>query len=83
MPKSSNSWAGFSINKALPTATKKRPYPTSTFPSKQVIRKRRSLPQNLHNGSDNNDAQTWYLLGRCYMAQSKFNKAYDSYQQAV
>ncbi|KAJ9067417.1 glucose repression mediator protein [Entomophthora muscae] len=38
---------------------------------------------NLSIEADNNDAQTWYLLGRCYMAQSKFNKAYDSYQQAV
>ncbi|RKP01410.1 hypothetical protein CXG81DRAFT_12034, partial [Caulochytrium protostelioides] len=32
---------------------------------------------------DTNDAQTWYLLGRCYMAQEKYNKAYDAYQQAV
>lgn len=24
-----------------------------------------------------------YLLGRCYMAQQKFRKAYDAYQQAV
>ncbi|KAJ3340086.1 glucose repression mediator protein [Gonapodya sp. JEL0774] len=33
--------------------------------------------------SDAGDAQTWYLLGRCFMAQQKFNKAYDAYQQAV
>ncbi|KXS10855.1 TPR-like protein [Gonapodya prolifera JEL478] len=33
--------------------------------------------------SDPADAQTWYLLGRCFMAQQKFNKAYDAYQQAV
>ncbi|KAI0239384.1 glucose repression mediator protein [Massospora cicadina] len=32
---------------------------------------------------DDSDAQTFYLLGRCYMAQSKFNKAYESYQEAV
>ncbi|KAL6247968.1 glucose repression mediator protein [Rhinocladiella similis] len=33
--------------------------------------------------SDNQDAQSWYLLGRCYMAQQKFPKAYEAYQQAV
>ncbi|KAJ1340278.1 hypothetical protein BSLG_005104 [Batrachochytrium salamandrivorans] len=33
--------------------------------------------------SDPSDAQTWYLLGRCYMAQQKYNEAYDAYQQAV
>lgn len=32
---------------------------------------------------DNNDAQSWYLLGRCYMSQQKYPKAYDAYQQAV
>lgn len=32
---------------------------------------------------DNEDAQSWYLLGRCYMAQQKFPKAYEAYQQAV
>jgi len=33
--------------------------------------------------ADPQDGQTWYLLGRCYMAQQKFRKAYDAYQQAV
>jgi glucose repression mediator protein len=33
--------------------------------------------------SDINDAQTWYILGRAYMSQQKFIKAYDAYQQAV
>jgi len=33
--------------------------------------------------SDNTDAQSWYLIGRCYMAQQKYNKAYEAYQQAV
>jgi glucose repression mediator protein len=32
---------------------------------------------------DATDATSWYLLGRCYMSQQKFNKAYESYQQAV
>ncbi|RMJ00945.1 hypothetical protein BD777DRAFT_62862, partial [Yarrowia lipolytica] len=29
------------------------------------------------------EAQSWYLLGRCYMAQQKYNKAYEAYQRAV
>lgn len=33
--------------------------------------------------ADPSEAQTWYLLGRCYMAQAKYNRAYDAYQQAV
>lgn len=32
---------------------------------------------------DSHDAQTWYFLGRSYMAQQKYNKAYEAYQQAV
>ncbi|KAI9681380.1 MAG: glucose repression mediator protein [Caeruleum heppii] len=33
--------------------------------------------------SDGTDAQSWYLLGRCYMSQQKYPKAYEAYQQAV
>eukprot|EP01119_Soliformovum_irregulare_P008699 TRINITY_DN217_c0_g1_i1.p1 TRINITY_DN217_c0_g1~~TRINITY_DN217_c0_g1_i1.p1 ORF type:complete len:733 (-),score=188.95 TRINITY_DN217_c0_g1_i1:215-2413(-) len=33
--------------------------------------------------ADQTDGQTWYLLGRCYMAQQQYRKAYDAYQQAV
>ncbi|EER25484.1 hypothetical protein D8B26_000215 [Coccidioides posadasii str. Silveira] len=33
--------------------------------------------------ADTNDAQSWYLLGRCYMSQAKYPKAYEAYQQAV
>ena len=36
-----------------------------------------------HPCSDNTDAQSWYLLGRCYMSQQKYSKAYEAYQQAV
>jgi len=36
-----------------------------------------------NNYADQNDAQSWYLLGRCYMAQQKYPKAYEAYQQAV
>lgn len=32
---------------------------------------------------DPTDGQAWYLLGRCYMSQQKYRKAYDAYQQAV
>jgi general transcriptional corepressor CYC8 len=37
----------------------------------------------LNRLSENNDAQSWYLLGRCYMSQQKYPKAYEAYQQAV
>ncbi|TDL15850.1 hypothetical protein BD410DRAFT_902365 [Rickenella mellea] len=33
--------------------------------------------------TDPSDAQSWYLLGRAYMAGQKYNKAYEAYQQAV
>ncbi|KAG8722913.1 hypothetical protein FRC08_000013 [Ceratobasidium sp. 394] len=33
--------------------------------------------------SDPSDAQSWYLLGRAYMAGQKYQKAYESYQQAA
>ncbi|KAI8889607.1 TPR-like protein [Backusella circina FSU 941] len=32
---------------------------------------------------DEEDSLSWYLLGRCYMSAQNYNKAYDSYQQAV
>lgn len=33
--------------------------------------------------TDGNDAQSWYLLGRAFMAGQRYNKAYEAYQQAV
>lgn len=33
--------------------------------------------------ADQNDAQTWYLLGRVFMALGDFRQAYNAYQQAV
>ncbi|WVQ80406.1 hypothetical protein IAT38_002511 [Cryptococcus sp. DSM 104549] len=33
--------------------------------------------------TDGSDAQSWYLLGRAYMAAARYNKAYEAYQQAV
>jgi tetratricopeptide (TPR) repeat protein len=37
----------------------------------------------LYHLLDPSDAQSWYLLGRAYMAGQKYNKAYEAYQQAV
>ncbi|BEI91526.1 uncharacterized protein CcaverHIS019_0403460 [Cutaneotrichosporon cavernicola] len=33
--------------------------------------------------TDPHDAQSWYLLGRAFMASQRYNKAYEAYQQAV
>ncbi|KZV84685.1 hypothetical protein EXIGLDRAFT_776267, partial [Exidia glandulosa HHB12029] len=33
--------------------------------------------------ADASDAQSWYLLGRAYLAGWKYGKAYEAYQQAV
>ena len=33
--------------------------------------------------ADSNDAQSWYFLGRCYIAENNYHKAYEAYQQAV
>lgn len=33
--------------------------------------------------TDGSDAQSWYLLGRCYMSQQKYQQAFEAYQQAV
>lgn len=41
------------------------------------------IASNVASALDTNDAHSWYLLGRCYMAQQKYPKAYEAYQQAV
>lgn len=41
------------------------------------------LSYHANSREDNSDAQSWYLLGRCYMSQQKYSKAYEAYQQAV
>ncbi|KAJ2551807.1 glucose repression mediator protein [Coemansia sp. RSA 1933] len=41
------------------------------------------LTRAIEIDKDKTEAHTWYLLGRCYMAQQQFNKAYEAYQQAV
>ncbi|EFC46175.1 TPR repeat domain-containing protein [Naegleria gruberi] len=33
--------------------------------------------------ADPSSGQTWYLLGRCFMAQKRYRYAYNAYQQAV
>ena len=33
--------------------------------------------------TDPSDAQSWYVLGRAYMAGQKYSKAYEVYQQAI
>ncbi|KAF9263057.1 TPR-like protein [Marasmius fiardii PR-910] len=33
--------------------------------------------------ADSSDAQSWYLLGRAYMADQKYSQACEAYQQAV
>lgn len=42
-----------------------------------------TLMAMLRSSPDQQDAQSWYLLGRCYMSQQKYSKAYEAYQQAV
>ncbi|KAJ2388353.1 glucose repression mediator protein, partial [Coemansia sp. RSA 2559] len=41
------------------------------------------LTRAIEIDKDKTEAHTWYLLGRCYMAQQQYNKAYEAYQQAV
>ncbi|KAJ2740278.1 glucose repression mediator protein, partial [Coemansia sp. BCRC 34490] len=41
------------------------------------------LTRAIEIDKDKTEAHTWYLLGRCYMAQNQYNKAYEAYQQAV
>ncbi|KAJ2676819.1 glucose repression mediator protein [Coemansia spiralis] len=41
------------------------------------------LTRAIEVDKDKTEAQTWYLLGRCYMVQTQYNKAYEAYQQAV
>lgn len=53
--------------------------PDTSFCDQQLATQylRRSLE------ADEHDAQTYYLLGRCCMAEQDYNRAYEAYQQAV
>ena len=82
--KSCSSSAGCITRKVLCSTARSKRLSIWRNPSAQVgrtyfnafIRKNQSV-------LDNTDAQSWYLLGRCYMSQQKYSKAYEAYQQAV
>ena len=83
-PRSCSSLDGCIIRRAWTTAVKSVPLNTWKNPSAQVSRHRLFNEEAvLSNFTDNSDAQSWYLLGRCYMSQQKYSKAYEAYQQAV
>ena len=58
----------------------------SIWPLRSRIRQKLLLLRHEFRPSlfaDPSDAQTWYLLGRAYVAGQKYIKAYETYQQAV
>ena len=81
--KSFSNLAGCITNKAIVSAAKNKPLSIWKNQSTLV----RPVKQDLHctrsHVADQSDAQSWYLLGRCYMSQQKYPKAYEAYQQAV
>ena len=84
MPRSCSNSVGCTTSKAIVSQAKNMPLSISRSLSVPV-----SSSSRLGHGygtnvvADNNDAQSWYLLGRCYMSQQKYSKAYEAYQQAV
>lgn len=83
-PKCYSSSAGCITNRATAIPAKTRPLNISNNQSAPVrIAAEAGQILLLIHLEDNQDAQSWYLLGRCYMAQQKFPKAYEAYQQAV
>lgn len=83
MPKSCSSSDGCITSKAIVMQAKIKPLNTSNNQSALVSTQRDHRCAFTDPFPDNQDAQSWYLLGRCYMAQQKFPKAYEAYQQAV
>jgi general transcriptional corepressor CYC8 len=87
MLKCCSSWDGFITSRVTHSSSKRGLSNTLKSLSHQVcdmIRSSTALMQREANPSpDNSDAQSWYLLGRCYMSQQKYPKAYEAYQQAV
>jgi len=85
MPKSCNSWVGCTTSKATVLQVKilqlSISRSRSVLVSSFVVLYPLYLPDHIF--VDNSDAQSWYLLGRCYMSQQKYPKAYEAYQQAV
>ena len=83
-PKYYSSWVGCTISRARLIVARSRRSSTSRNLSTQVSVARKRHAKHLSNPtSDQTDAQSWYLLGRCYMSQQKYPKAYEAYQQAV
>ena len=85
-PKFSNSLVGFTTRMDLRFKIRRLRSLTSLGVSRPVRRLHCLSPTNPSHQShvlDPHDAQSWYLLGRAYMAGQKYNKAYEAYQQAV
>ena len=85
-PRFSNSLVGFTTKTDLRFKIRR----LRSLTSQGVSRPVRSLhylgpidPSHQSHALDPHDAQSWYLLGRAYMAGQKYNKAYEAYQQAV
>lgn len=86
-PRCCSNWDGSITSRARPIPSRRRPLsfwrslsaPVSFLQPSFAI----ALGLIVLVSSDNTDAQSWYLLGRCYMSQQKFPKAYEAYQQAV
>ena len=85
MPKSYSSSGGCTTSKVPTTLVKNRLSSTSRnqWPQVSVAIAPLITRTRLINPVDQTDAQSWYLLGRCYMSQQKYPKAYEAYQQAV
>lgn len=87
-PKSYSSSAGSTTSKATALLAKRKPSNFSRSRLRRVCNDMlisRLVKQSRTDRfpTDNSDAQSWYLLGRCYMSQQKYPKAYEAYQQAV
>lgn len=84
MPRSCNSLVGYTT-KMDPTSKIRNPLSHTSLRVWRLVSYHLVilfLPYLLYF-SDPSDAQSWYLLGRAYMAGQKYNKAYEAYQQAV
>ena len=85
MQRSYSSWGGFTISKAIVLVAKRAQLSILKNLSAlvNIVLRMRNVHNEANIFSDNTDAQSWYLLGRCYMSQQKYSKAYEAYQQAV
>ena len=85
-PRFSNSLVGSTTKTDRRFKTRRLRSPTSRGVSR-LVRPLNCLrltnPSHQSHDLDPHDAQSWYLLGRAYMAGQKYNKAYEAYQQAV